>query len=383
MERSGAIPCVVYAAKSTEDKRGSIPEQLHECREAVDADPRRRFIAEYKDEAFSAYRRDRGPGLRDATQHAEDLAAEHGIAELWAQHSDRIARGDGRAARHTVEIALWALKHDVRVRTLQDPETFRDLLYAVVTGQRNNEDSTRKGLATQAGIKRAAQRGEYIGSLPDGYRLHTWVDKQAQVRKQMVIDKQRKPLYELIFRLALRGRSCGQIARSVNKAHWQTKPGRLSARPFDAGRVNAVLKNPRYAGLSVYGGEVMARGCWPAYVSERQHERILAKLTARLLNRERGSLPRETYLLARVASCALCGCPVHVHTGRRRSDGTYPQSYLCSSHTKQRGPHQCSARPIEARAAEAMVVASLDTLLFGEAPDAPVGETTAVPRSRT
>jgi hypothetical protein len=169
-----AIPCVTYAAKSTVDKRGSIPDQLRECREAIESDPRRRFIADYKDERFSAYRRDRGPGLRDATQHAEDLAAEHGIAELWAQHSDRLARGDGRSARHTVDIALWALKHDVRVRTLQDPDTFRDLLYAVVTGQRNNEDSLRRGLASQAGMRRAARCGEYIGHLPDGYRLHRW-----------------------------------------------------------------------------------------------------------------------------------------------------------------------------------------------------------------
>jgi hypothetical protein len=151
---------VIYAAKSTEDKRGSIPDQLRECREAIESDPRRRLVAEYKDEAFSAYRRNRGPGLRDAMQHAEDLAAQEGIAELWAQHSDRIARGDGRAARHTVEVALWALKCDVRVRTLQDPDTFRDLLYAVVTGQRNNEDSKRKSLASQAGMRRAAARGE-------------------------------------------------------------------------------------------------------------------------------------------------------------------------------------------------------------------------------
>jgi hypothetical protein len=142
------IPCVAYAAKSTEDRRGSILEQLRECRERVEGDPRRRLVAEYSDEALSAYHRDRGPGLRDATQHAEDLAEEYGVAELWAQHSDRLARGDGRAARHTVEVALWALKHDVRVRTLQDPETFRDLLYAVVTGERNNEDSRRKGRAS-------------------------------------------------------------------------------------------------------------------------------------------------------------------------------------------------------------------------------------------
>jgi hypothetical protein len=86
---------VIYAAKSTEDRRGSIPEQLRECREQVQGDPRRRLVTEYSGEVFSAYRRDRGPGLRDATQDAEDLAEEYGIAELWAQHSDRLARGDG------------------------------------------------------------------------------------------------------------------------------------------------------------------------------------------------------------------------------------------------------------------------------------------------
>jgi hypothetical protein len=38
-------------------------------------------------------------------------------------------------------------------------------------------------------------------------------------------------LIELIYRLALRGRSCGQIARSVNHAGWLTKPVRRLASP--------------------------------------------------------------------------------------------------------------------------------------------------------
>jgi hypothetical protein len=53
---------VIYAGKSTEDRRGPIPEQLRECREAAEADPLRRVVGEYTDEACcSAYRRDRGP----------------------------------------------------------------------------------------------------------------------------------------------------------------------------------------------------------------------------------------------------------------------------------------------------------------------------------
>jgi hypothetical protein len=101
------IPCVIYAANSTEDRRGSIPDQLGECRAAIERASGRDLVAEYSDEAFSAFRRSRGPGLVDAMQHAEDLAREFGSAELWAQHSDRLARGDGRSARHAVEVALW------------------------------------------------------------------------------------------------------------------------------------------------------------------------------------------------------------------------------------------------------------------------------------
>jgi resolvase-like protein len=107
-----AISCIAYAAKSTQDKRGSISGQLAECRALIADRAGCSLAAEYVDEAFSAYSGNRGPGLAEAMQHAEDLAAEHGRAELWAQHSDRLARGDGQAARHTVEVALWALKHD-------------------------------------------------------------------------------------------------------------------------------------------------------------------------------------------------------------------------------------------------------------------------------
>jgi hypothetical protein len=56
-----AIPCVIYGAKSTEDKRGSIPDQLAQCRDAITGDARRGIRGEYTDEAVSAYRRDRGP----------------------------------------------------------------------------------------------------------------------------------------------------------------------------------------------------------------------------------------------------------------------------------------------------------------------------------
>jgi DNA invertase Pin-like site-specific DNA recombinase len=201
----------VYAAKSTEDRRGSIPDQLRECRAAIEAEPGRSVVAEYSDEAVSAFTRSRGPGLDDAMRHAEELARDGGVAELWALHSDRLARGDGRAARHAVEIALWALKQDVAVKTVQDPDTFRDLLYAVVTGQRNNEDSRRKGLASAAGRRRAVERGEYTGAKPDGYMRVVEVDDAGQVKRRLDVDPARRPLVELMFAMALRGKGTAAI----------------------------------------------------------------------------------------------------------------------------------------------------------------------------
>ncbi len=357
------MPCVIYAAKSTEDRRGSIPAQLAECRQAIHADPAREVVAEYSDEAFSAYRRDRGPGLLDATQHTEDLAAEHELAELWVQHSDRLARGDGRNARHTVELALWALKHDIRIRSLQDPDTFRDLLYAVVTGQRNNEDSRRKALSSQAGRRRAIERGELVHHTPDGYRLHISLDENGEVHRRLVFDPVREPLLELIFRLALRGRNCGQIAKTLNNQGWVTKPARRCdrPRPFDYGKVWELLRNPRYAALSPWKGVIVARGHWPAYITERQHQHIRKQLRKPRDGHDRG--PLDEYLLKGVGRCGRCGHPLRVHTGRIAADGTRARSYVCASHRQYRGNAQCAAAPFNAHVAEAMVIASLETLI--------------------
>ena len=302
MIRDGPIACVIYAAKSTEDRRGSIPGQLRECREAVESAGGRTVVGEYSDEAFSAFLGSRGPGLAQAMRQAEQLGQD-GTTEPWAQHSDRLARGDGRSARHAVEVALWALKNDVRVRTIQDPDTFRDLLYAVVTGQRNHEDSRRKGLASAAGRRRAVERGDYTGSRADGYMRVVEVDAGGAIHKRLDVDPARRPLIEMIFAMALRGRGTATIARAVNEAGWRTKPliGWQRPKAWDVQSVLDVLNNPRYAGLAAHKGEVLAHGKWPAYVSEREYYRMKKRRSRRKPTRT--PRKRDTFLLARLGKC--------------------------------------------------------------------------------
>jgi DNA invertase Pin-like site-specific DNA recombinase len=359
-----AIACVIYAAKSTEDRRGSIPDQLQECRGIIEADATRTVAGTYSDEAFSAFHRSRGPGLVDAMQHVGELAHERGEAELWALHSDRLARGDGRSARHAVEIALWGLKRDVKIRTVQDPDTFRDLLYAVVTGQRNHEDSRRRGLASAAGRRRAVERGDYTGANPDGYRRVIEVDENGTIKRRLDIDPARREVIEMIFRLALRGKHTGEIARAVSEAGWLTKPLLKWQRPkpWTIHGVRSVLTNPRHAGLAATKGEVVGSGNWPAYITERQHRRIVSQLARR--PSKKGPRPLEPYLLAHLAQCGRCGSTMHCHTGVVREDGTFARRYICSGHHQHRHAGRCQMRPIDADVVEAMFVSTIRSLLF-------------------
>jgi Resolvase, N terminal domain len=83
-------PAIVYAAKSTEDERGSIPTQIADCESMADRESLT-VVEPYSDEAKSAYHGSRGDGLVKAREHAERLAAEHGECALIVQHTDRLA----------------------------------------------------------------------------------------------------------------------------------------------------------------------------------------------------------------------------------------------------------------------------------------------------
>jgi hypothetical protein len=105
---------VIYAAKSTEDKNASIPEQLDDCQEMCDENGWI-VIGKYVDENFTAYTGNRGPGLASAIKTAKDAAVEKGATNehpmmLVAQHTSRFARGDG--AKPDAPKALMELYHE-------------------------------------------------------------------------------------------------------------------------------------------------------------------------------------------------------------------------------------------------------------------------------
>jgi hypothetical protein len=84
----------------------------------------------------------------------------------------------------------------------------------------------------------------------------------GQILERLVFVPDRQPLIELIFGLALRGKRSGAIAKQSPKP--AGKPNRRRGgcvpRLFTVDKINAILKNPRYAGLSIWNGEIVARG---------------------------------------------------------------------------------------------------------------------------
>jgi DNA invertase Pin-like site-specific DNA recombinase len=354
----------VYAAKSTEDLRGSIATQLDDCRAAIDREGGRRVIATEHEEV-SAFKRSRGPALERAKRLAAEAAERDGHAELWVQHSDRLARGDGLTADHVAEVFFAMRRVGVRLRSVQDDANLEDAIRAVLIGERNHEDSARKAKATQAGKRRVAERGEWPGGIrPDGYRVLHDVDDRGRVTRSLERDPDRAPVIEMIWRLAVDGWSDRAIVLELDRRGHMTAPYKRGAqpRPFDANRVRQTLTSAVYAGLTVHRGEVVGAGTWPAYVSVADFQRIRATRSQRAGQQRSTPGPAPSYVLARVAVCGTCGAPMDVVTSRyRRKDSSRQRTYTCRAHRER--PQDCAARPVDATVVDRAFVANLTSFL--------------------
>ena len=128
MQDENIAPAVLYAAKSTVDKRGSNATQLDDGRAFAEREGLT-VVAEYADEDASAYSGNRGPELAAALDHAEHLEG-----SLIVQHSDRLARGDGVKARHLVQLVFEAKSRGIRLRSVEDDSSLESVLMAAAMG---------------------------------------------------------------------------------------------------------------------------------------------------------------------------------------------------------------------------------------------------------
>jgi DNA invertase Pin-like site-specific DNA recombinase len=326
----GGAAAILYAAKSTPDERESIPDQLKDGREFARSEglPVR---GEFSEQKVSAYTGDRGAELAAAMRRAEELQA-----VLVVQHSDRLARGDGKQARHLVEIALWALKTGVRIHCVEDPATFENLIMAVVMGDRNNADSRRKSDAVRKGHRRRRKDGKFPGGpAPYGYRRErTEADEIV-----LGIDPAPAQVVRRVFAEYLAGHTQLQIARTLSADGVHTGRGGR----WHQGTVANILRNPIYAGM-LRDDDGYCEGIHEPIVDREIWERAQALRKARARTHKRGRPSAGVHLFRKgMLRCGECGGSMVPRTSRNRN-GSFHESYRC--YERWRDPSACSIHPV-------------------------------------
>ena len=341
---SELIPAVIYAAKSSPDEKDSIPDQLKGCRALAKRQGGEvRAEWEFSEEDVTAWKGDRGPQLEAAMALAEEKAP----SMLVVQHSDRLARGDARQARHLVEVVLWGIKAGITIRSVQD-DLFADervaLLMGAMMGQRNTEDSGRKSKATRDGLRRRKESGKPVGRIPIGY--HVEQEKAGdRIVSRRVVDPATLPVVERIFDLVEAGSTFGEVARTLNPEGLLTRGGKR----WTARTVRTIVHNRAYVGEKGY----------PRIIEPERFEAIHAGLNrldpVQVAKRKGGRKPvDDSFFLRGLLFCKRCGAPLYTRS-------QYGRHYVCREVRQSTGI--CDAPVIPAELIESHVLRHLSSFI--------------------
>jgi DNA invertase Pin-like site-specific DNA recombinase len=342
---------VIYAAKSTEDKHGSIPTQIEDCRAMAARNDWTVIDSPFSDEAFSAYHGNRGPGLAAAKQAALDNAP----CVLVAQDADRFARGAGDsigAADHLGELFFTLRRQGVELWTVRSGKL--DPIRAALEGERANDETERKAQAVTAGIKRVKAKGRPFGGVPLGYKVENRI-VDGDVVTARTVDPKGKAIVEAIFNALDQPIPAGTVARQMNALGHRT----IRGGDFNGKTVLQIAKNADYTGVGPYE-QIVDLDLWT-----RVNDKLARPDQAAVQARKGGRQPIADFMLRRLAFCLECGRPMYAMTRRSGSkrDGPLYRTYQCQGRCGSRGT--CDSMPVPAELAEQAILNHL-SLFVGD-----------------
>jgi site-specific DNA recombinase len=185
-----------------------------------------------------------------------------------------------------------------------DMSTPAGILVADVMGATARHEIKQKSDRQKRAQQQAAEQGRPAGGRrPFGYDRDgvTVVEAEAQHVREAFAD-------------VMHGASLKSIARRWNDAGAFTTAGNL----WTHGTVRGVLKNPRYAGLRTYRGEVVGPAVWPALIDADTFEAVRAILS--VPERRTTLTTARKYLLPGLVLCWKCGSDCmtgHTRHGKR------------------------------------------------------------------
>ncbi len=226
-------------------------------------------------------------------------------------------------------------------------------------------------------VKRDKQRkGQFIGGKPAyGYKMH------PTVKNKIVIDEQVAPVVQRIFKMALEGISCRQIAAQLNAERIPT-PATYAGLPvanpgpytglWSSERISDMLQNETYIGNMVQGRTVkisykskkclkQERENW--IVVEGTHEPLIDRATfqkVRMLINSRNHTRSRTYdfLLKGMIFCHECGYPLAV-LNRKNAAEEDVLYFVCRTYQRFTKAGVCSCHSIKEKTVTDAVVSKI------------------------
>jgi DNA invertase Pin-like site-specific DNA recombinase len=333
-------PAVLYAAKSTQDKHKSIPKQLEDGRKKA-AEEGWEILDEFRDEGFSAYSGNRGPGLKAATALAESAAAERSeTCMLVTQHSDRFARGAGDrpgASDSLVEIWSRMRRVNVHLRSFQNDSMMGDVVLVAVASKQAHEESQRKSDAVKDGLtRRRHERGKPQG----GKRrfAYRWANGE------LIAVEAERAIVARMFEEFLAGRSDSAIMRGLVAEGISTALGGR----WHAATVRDILTNPLYAGM-LRTKDGVVKGAHEPCISMETFEKAEALRKERSkTGKGRGRPVAGKHLfrkgMLRCGRCEGSMVPRTTRPGKSRPGRAVTETYYCYEHHRDKS--LCPMTPI-------------------------------------
>lgn len=249
-----------------------------------------------------------------------------------AWHVDRLTR----RLTELEELIVLAEDTSIRIATVTgdvDLSTDAGRLVGRILASVARGEVERKGARQKRAQQQAAEQGRPAG----GRRAFGYG------RDGVTVDETEAPLVKAAFTDVMHGVSLKSIARRWNEAEMYTTAGN----PWSHSTVRGVLKNPRYAGLRAYRGEIVGPATWPALVDLATFEAVRAILS--VPERRTTATTARKYLLPSIALCWKCGSDVA--TGHTRHN---KRVYVCRA-------NKCISRKAEPvdEFVEAVVIARL------------------------
>jgi len=179
-------------------------------------------------------------------------------------------------------------------------------------------ESAKKSRKIKKGLKKKREEGYFLGWACTGYQNIATVNKQGEIEKSIILDKERAEIIKMIFeKYAHEDLNGEQLARIATAKGFTMKPKRKNQKPKPPNRNNIldILKNEKYIGCFKRVNEdgevelVKAKNLEPI-VSEELFEKANKKINDTVLRMKLGKKHSTTkfFKYRQMVKCGYCGC---------------------------------------------------------------------------